>query len=82
MIAYIVLFIYACLFCIISGFLLMGGGALFIYLTKGFFFFPTHQMIRVIVFGCIAGTSITLAAIVFNLIDKFNSRKKPPSYPE
>ncbi|EBS4549509.1 hypothetical protein DQK32_27265, partial [Salmonella enterica subsp. enterica serovar Newport] len=64
------------------GFIFMGGGALFIYLTKGYIFFPVSQVMRVLVFGCIAGTSITLAAIVFNLIDKFNARKKPPSDPE
>ncbi|BBJ69865.1 hypothetical protein [Enterobacter sp. 18A13] len=82
MIAYFVLFIYSCVFCIILGFLLMGGGGLFIYLTKGYLFFPASEVIRVFVFGCIAGSAITLATIVFNLMDKFNARKKPPSDPE
>lgn len=38
MIAYIKLLIYSCVFCIVLGFLLIGGGALFIYLVKGYFF--------------------------------------------
>lgn len=78
MIAYVILFIYSCVFCIILGFLLMGGG--FIYLSnKRISFFPMSEVMRVFVFGCIAGSSITLASIAFNLIDKFNARKKPPS---
>ncbi|ECC6794795.1 hypothetical protein DAE30_23220 [Salmonella enterica] len=82
MIAYIKLFIYSCIFCIVLGFLLIGGGALFIYLTKGYFFFPLYHVERVFVFGGIAGSAITLATIVFNLIDKFNDHKRPPSDPE
>lgn len=39
MISYIKLLIYSCVFCILLGFLLIGGGALFIYLVKGYFFF-------------------------------------------
>lgn len=79
MIAYIKLFIYSCVFFLVLGFLLVGGGALFIYITKGYFFFPVYHVERVFVFGCIAGSAITLATIVFNLIDKFNVRKKTPS---
>ncbi|OIN34662.1 hypothetical protein AO411_2027895 [Salmonella enterica subsp. enterica serovar Sarajane] len=79
MIAYFVLFVYSCVFCISLGLIFMGGGALFIYLTKGYFFFPVSQVMRVLVFASIAATSITLAAIVFKLIDKFNACKKPPS---
>lgn len=82
MIAYIKLLIYSCVFCIVLGFLLIGGGALFIYLTKGYFFFPDYQVERIFVLGCITGSAITLAAIVFNLIDKFDARKKPPSAPD
>ncbi|RXA93796.1 hypothetical protein EQP49_22230 [Yersinia sp. 2105 StPb PI] len=82
MISYIKLFIYSCIFCIVLGFLFIGGGVLFIYLTKGYFFFPVYHVKRVFVFGCIAGSAITLATIVFNLIDKFNTRKRPPSDPE
>lgn len=79
MIPYITLIIYSCIFCIAFGFLLIGGAALFIYLTKGYFFFPVYHVERIFVFGCVAGSAITLATIVFNLIDKFNARKKPPS---
>ncbi|NIY48080.1 hypothetical protein E2L00_11205 [Cedecea colo] len=82
MIAYFKLFIYACFFCITLGFLLIGFGTLFIYLTKGYLFFPIYHVKRVLVFGCIAGTAITSATIVFNLIDKFNFRKKPPTDPD
>lgn len=79
MIAYIKLFIYSCIFCIVLGLLLTGGGSLFIYLTKGYFFFPAYHLERTFVFGCIADSAITLATIAFNVIDKFNARKKPPS---
>jgi len=82
MISYIKLFIYSCIFCIVLGCLLIGGGVLFIYLTKQYFFFPGYHLKRVFVFGCIAGTAITLATILFNLIDKFKARKKTPSDPE
>ncbi|RPD94081.1 hypothetical protein BBB56_21795 [Candidatus Pantoea deserta] len=82
MIAYIKLLIYSCVFCIALGFLLIGGGAFFIYLAKGCFFFPVYHVERIFVFGCIAGSAITLATIVFNLIDKFTVRKKPPSAPD
>lgn len=82
MASYVKLFTYSCVFCIFLGFFLLGGGALFIYLTKGYFFFPVYHVKRVLVFGCIAGSAITLATIAFNLIDKFNTRKKTPSDPE
>ncbi|MBS1205950.1 MAG: hypothetical protein H6R25_2849 [Proteobacteria bacterium] len=82
MIAYIKLFIYSCIFCITLGFFLIGVGALFIFLTKGYLFFPINHVERIFMFGCIAGSAITLVTIVFNLIDKFNARKKPPSDPE
>lgn len=82
MISYIKFFIYSCIFCIVLGFLLIGGGAFFIYLTKGYFFFPIYHVERILVFGCIAGAAITLVTIVFNLIDKFSIHKKPPSDPE
>ena len=82
MMVYFKLLIYSCFFCILLGFLLIGAGALFIYITKGYLFFPFYHVKRVVVFGCIAGTAITLATIVFNLIDKYNARKSPPSDPE
>lgn len=55
---------------------------MFIFLAKGYLFFPAYHVKRVLVFGCIAGSAITLAAIVFNLIDKFKTRKSPPSDPQ
>lgn len=80
--AYFKFLIYSCFFCILLGFLLIGTGALFIYITKGYFFFPTYHVKRVIVFGCIAGTAITLYVLVVNLINKFKARKSPPSDPK
>lgn len=82
MIAYLKLIIYSCLFCILLGFIFLGVGAMFIFLAKGYLFFPAYHVKRVLVFGCIAGSAITLAAIVFNLIDKFKTRKSPPSDPQ
>ena len=82
MIVFLKLLIYSCLFCILLGFILLGIGALFIFFTKGYLFFPAYHAKRVLVFGCIAGSAITSATIVFNLIDKFKSRKSPPSDPQ
>lgn len=54
-----------------------------VYLSnKRILFSPVYYVERVFVFGSIAGSVITLATIVFNLIDKFNDRKRPPSDPE
>lgn len=82
MIAYIKLLIYSCVFCIIVCFILGAGASFIIYIKNGYFLIPDGQVKRAIVFGCIAGTAITLATIVFNLIDKFKARKSPPSDPE
>ena len=82
MISYIKLLIYSCMFCIAVCFLLGGTVSLFIYSKDGYFLIPGGQITRAVVFGCIAGSAITLATIVFNLIDKFGARKKPPSDPE
>ncbi|MEB8194990.1 hypothetical protein NGI12_16185 [Raoultella terrigena] len=82
MISYIKLLIYSCIFCILVCFILGVGAALIAYIKNGYFLIPEGQIKRAIVFGCIAGVAITLATIVFNLIDKYNSRKSPPSDPE
>jgi lysylphosphatidylglycerol synthetase-like protein (DUF2156 family) len=60
---------------------------LVIYIVMGFmflheFYLPSDKIFSTLVKSMIAATAITLAAIVFNLIDKFNARKKPPSDPE
>lgn len=57
MIAYIKPFIYSCIFCIVLGLLLIGGGLLFIYLTKEYLFFPAYYLERTFVFGCIASSA-------------------------
>ncbi|TKV06291.1 hypothetical protein FDX19_20135 [Citrobacter sp. wls619] len=79
---YVMLFIYSCLSSILMLLLLGGGIAIFYFLKGNEFNFPLGQLKRAIVFGCIAGSAITLATIVFNLIDKINARKKPPSDPK
>lgn len=79
--SYVILFLYSCLSSIVM-LLFLGGGQSFIFFKGDGFYFPVNQFKRAIVFGCIAGTAITLATIVFNLIDKFNSRKKTPLDPK
>ncbi|WP_395755595.1 hypothetical protein OT793_12325 [Edwardsiella ictaluri] len=80
--AYVILFIYSCFSSILMLLVLSGVISIFFLLKGDGFYFPLSQLERVIVFGCIAGSAITLATIVFNLIDKFNARKKPPSDPD
>lgn len=76
---YIILFFYSCLSSIVMLLLIGGGIATFYYFKGDGFNFPLNQVKRAVVFGCITGTAITLATIVFKLIDAFNARKKPPS---
>lgn len=78
---YIVLFFYSCLSSVLMLLLLGGVIAVFYYFKGNDFHFPLNQVKRAIVFGCIAGTAITAATIVFNLIDYFKVRKTPPSDP-
>lgn len=80
--SYVILFIYSCLSSILMLLLLGGGIAAYYFLKGDGFYFPLSQLKKAIVFGFIAGSAITLATIVFNLIDKFNARKKPPSPPD
>ena len=56
---------------IIIGFIHIGG-----------FFFPFEEITKNFFKSIIAGTAITVAAIVFNLIDYFKARKSPPSAPK
>lgn len=63
-------------------FVLGVGASLIAYIKNGYFLIPDGQITRAIVFGGIAGTAITLATLVFNLIDKYNSGKTPPSDPD
>ncbi|QPR28183.1 hypothetical protein I6G97_00510 [Edwardsiella hoshinae] len=46
------------------------------------FYLSFESIFSAFVKSIIAGSAITLAAIVFNLIDKFNARKKTPSDPK
>lgn len=79
MIAYLKLLIYSCLCGIIICGLLGLSASVIFYFKNGQFIIPEGQIIRGIVFGCIAGTAITATAIVFKLIDYFGVRKSPPS---
>lgn len=57
------------------------GGAALIYISKGHFYYPFHQVIRAISFGVIAGSAITLAVILFKVIDIFNLKKDVSQIP-
>lgn len=70
---------YFLLYCLLF---LTGGVALFIYLTKSYFFYPLEQVKRTIFFGIISGVAITVSALVFNKIGKHKTRKSYPSDPE
>ncbi|PWC17077.1 hypothetical protein DDT54_23125 [Brenneria nigrifluens DSM 30175 = ATCC 13028] len=52
----------------------------FIHLNK--FYLSYEGVMSNLVKSLIAGGAITLAAIAFNLIDKYKARKRPPSAPE
>ncbi|MCT2386170.1 hypothetical protein [Erwinia pyrifoliae] len=49
------------------------------YIYIGKFYLPYEEVMRNFFKSIIAGSAITLAALVFNLIDKFKARKTPPS---
>lgn len=64
-----------------AGFFLLG---LVIKIVLGFFYtntfyLPYEEVVKNFLKTIIASSSITLAAIVFNLIDKFKARITPPS---
>ena len=74
---YLGLFLYSCISSMLMLLFLGGTVAVFYYFKDNVFYFPLSHVKRAIFFGFVAGTAITLATIVFNLIDKFNARKKP-----
>lgn len=49
------------------------------FFYTGDFYLPYSEVMVNLLKSIIAGAASTLAAIVFNMIDKFNARKKPPS---
>lgn len=76
---YIALFVY-----FTAGLFLLG---LIIKVVFGFvhigeFYLPYEEIMRNLFKSIIAGSAITLAAIVFNLIDKLKKCRKQPSDPE
>lgn len=73
------LLIYSCVLCCLFYFILTRMAAFFVYFSEGNFSYPLRHVIRTSIFGGISGVAITLAAIAFDFIDKFNARKKPAS---
>lgn len=56
--------------------MIMGGAAAgLIYISKGHFYYPFHQIVRAIVFGSIAGSATTLAVILFKIIGVLKVKK-------
>ncbi|AYU97690.1 hypothetical protein EEI76_21810 (plasmid) [Enterobacter cloacae] len=80
--AYIILFIYSSLF--VFFLLIAVGGVISImhYLSNGVFYYPVNQVWRAIVFGGICGGAITLVTLLYKIIDKVNTSKRPPSNPK
>jgi len=79
---HVMLFVYSCLLSILMLLLLGGLISAYYFLKGGGFYFPMNQLKRAIIFGCVAGTAITLATMVSNATDKFKARKKTSSDPE
>ncbi|WP_434461490.1 hypothetical protein ACMV5L_22295 [Serratia plymuthica] len=75
LIKYIKLFIYSWVFCI--AFLLLIGAVISTvsFFTSGEFKFPFDQVLRAVFFGFVGGSAISLAAILFKLLDWYRSRK-------
>ncbi|KFK93714.1 MULTISPECIES: hypothetical protein [unclassified Serratia (in: enterobacteria)] len=79
---YIALFLYSFFSSVLM--LLVLGFAIssFYYFKEGSFNFPASQVKRAIVFGCVAGSAITLYVLVVNVINKFSTKKSPPEDPK
>ena len=78
MVIYLKLLAYSCVFCCLTYFTLTGGAAIYIYVSKGYFFYPQEHVIRTLVFGTISGVTITASVVFFRLLDKFKNRKTLP----
>lgn len=76
---YSLFFLYSYLFCIASLLLIGLVIATVYYFSNGIFSFPFSQIKRALTFGVIGGTGISLGAVLFNTIDWYNARKKPPT---
>jgi len=76
---YLVIFIYffICFFCL--GIIVRVGAVL---LYGGEFYLPISGLIKNLKMSVITSFSITLASLIFNKIDKYNARKKPPIDPD
>lgn len=67
---YIKVWVYSCLYCIFLCFFLGVVGTLFFYVTKGQVITSWEDVERAIVYGVIAGTSITLYLLVTDFLKK------------
>lgn len=79
---YSLFFLYSYFFCIAS--LLLIGLAIsgVYYFSNGIFDFSFSQVKRALFFGFIGGSGISLGTVLFNTIDWYNARKKPPTDPD
>ena len=76
---------YMLLFCYFTiGFFILGlvVKVVISFIHLGAFYLPYDEIIRNFFKSTIAGSAITSAAIIFNLIDKFKAGKNPPSDPQ
>lgn len=67
---YIKVWVYSCLYCIFLCFFLGIVGTLLFYVTKGQVIASWEDVERAIVYGVIAGTSITLYLLVTDFLKK------------
>ena len=76
---YMTLFLYFSMTFFLVGLVVRVGVSL---IKIGELYITYEGIVSNVIKSIIAGAAITLAAIFFNLIDKYNCRKKPPSSSE
>ncbi|MCF5852120.1 MULTISPECIES: hypothetical protein [Aeromonas] len=71
---YLGLWLYSCFFCVLLCFLIGGVSSIFFYFKEGELLVPKGEVERGVIFGFIAGTSISIYVFVVSLFKK--SEKK------
>ncbi|MBL0434886.1 hypothetical protein JD501_17370 [Aeromonas hydrophila] len=71
---YLGLWLYSCFFCVLLCFLIGGVSSISFYFKEGEFLVPKGEVERAVIFGFIAGTSISIYVFVVSLFKK--SEKK------
>ncbi|MGL6489495.1 hypothetical protein ACSZNF_21930 [Aeromonas hydrophila] len=71
---YLGLWLYSCLFCVLLCFFIGGASSIAFYFKEGEFLVPKGEVERGVIFGFIAGTSISIYVYVVSLFKK--SEKK------